>query len=253
MQVVQIPCREDNYAVLIHDEASGQTILFDAPEHNAIEKVLKTNNWQLTHMLLTHYHFDHIAGAQSLKDQFGCDVYGPKINAQDLTCLDHGIDESHTLNLLGMDIKILDTPGHKDEHICFYLADLKIAIIADVIFSMGCGRIPSGNASQMYNSIEKLRALPANTTLYCGHEYTTANAKFAISVEPNNADLQARIKEVKTLRAQNRPTLPTLLSAELKTNPFLRLNSPEIRNNLNLQTASDEAVFTKLRAMKDNF
>lgn len=253
MQIIQIPCRQDNYAILVHDDATNQTILFDAPEHDAIADVLTANNWQLNHMLITHYHFDHIAGAESLKAQFNCDIYGPTINAHELPCLDHPIDESHSLNLLGLDIKIFDTPGHKDDHICFYLEKLNIAVVADVIFSMGCGRIFDGNAAQMYTSVEKLRALPANTLFYCGHEYTTSNAEFAISVEPNNPDLIARIAEVKTLRSQNKPTLPTLLSAELKTNPFLRLDSPEIRQKLNLQSATNEAVFTKLRSLKDSF
>lgn len=253
MQVIQIPCRDDNYAILVHDNASNKTILFDAPEHDAIAKVLSDKGWQLDHILITHYHFDHIEGAQSLKNKFECDVYGPKINAHELPCLDYTIDQSNDLNLLGMDIKIFDTPGHKNDHICFYLADLKIAIVADVIFSMGCGRVFDGTSSEMYKSVEKLRALPADTMFYCGHEYTTANGKFALSVEPENADLQARVAEVDKLRAQNKPTLPTLLSAELKTNPFLRLDSQEIRNTLNLPTASDEEVFIILRSMKDNF
>lgn len=253
MQIIQIPCRSDNYAVLVHDDQSGQTILFDAPEHDAIAKVLDDNGWSLDHMLITHYHFDHIAGAKSLKEKYGSTIYGPIINAHELDCLDNPIDESHKLNLLGMDIKILDTPGHKDDHICFYLADLKIAVVADVIFSMGCGRIFDGNAKQMYISVEKLRALPADTMLYCGHEYTTSNGQFALTIEPNNAALQARMMEVNNLRAQNKPTLPTLLSDELKFNPFLRLQSPEIRQNLNLSDASDEAVFTEIRARKDNF
>lgn len=253
MQIIQIPCRQDNYAVLIHDDKTGQTLLFDAPEHNAIADVLTNKGWKLNHILITHYHFDHIEAAASLKAQFGAQVYGPKINAQELACLDNPIDQSHNLNLLGMDIKILDTPGHKADHICYYLADLKIAIVADVIFSMGCGRILDGTPQKLYNSVEKLKALPADTTFYCGHEYTTSNGQFALSVEPNNADLKARMNEVKTLRAKNRPTLPTLLSNELKTNPFLRLDSAEIRLNLNMQTASDEAIFTKLRSLKDNF
>lgn len=253
MQIIQVPCREDNYAVLVHDDASNQTILFDAPEHDAIAAVLDAKGWQLTHMLITHYHFDHIAGAKSLKAKYNCDVYGPKINAHELDCLDHAIDQSHKLELLGLDITIFDTPGHKDDHICFHIAQLKIAVVADVIFSMGCGRIFDGTPAQMYKSVEKLRALPADTTLYCGHEYTSSNAAFALSVEPNNAELQARVAEVKTLRAQNLPTLPTLLSAELKTNPFLRLDSPEIRLKLNMQSASNEAIFTKLRSLKDSF
>lgn len=253
MQIIQIPCRQDNYAVLIHDDKTGKIILFDAPEHDAIANVLTTNGWQLDHMLITHYHFDHIEGAQSLKAQFGGDIYGPIINAHELPCVDHQIDESHNLNLLGMDIKILDTPGHKDDHICFYLADLKIAIVADVIFSMGCGRILDGTAPQMFTSIAKLKALPEDTLFYCGHEYTTANGEFALSIEPNNPDLQARMAEVKTLRANNQPTLPTLLSQELKFNPFLRPHSPEIRTKLNMQNASDEAIFKQIRHLKDNF
>lgn len=253
MQIIQIPCRQDNYAVLIHDDKTNQTLLFDAPEHDAIAQVLDANGWQLDHMLITHYHFDHIAGAASLKAQFGGQVYGPKINAHELECLDNPIDESHSLNLLGMNIKILDTPGHKADHICYHLADLKIAIAADVIFSMGCGRILDGTPQKLYHSVEKLRALPADTLFYCGHEYTTSNGQFALSVEPENPNLQARMAEVKTLRDQNRPTLPTLLSDELKVNPFLRLNSPEIRQKLNMQSASDEAIFAKLRSLKDNF
>ncbi|MGL1919718.1 MAG: hydroxyacylglutathione hydrolase [Hyphomicrobiales bacterium] len=253
MQIIQIPCLSDNYAILVHDDQSGQTILFDAPEHDAIANVLDAKGWSLDHILITHYHFDHIQGAKSLKAKYGSTVYGPKINSHELDCLDNPIDESMPLHLLGMDIKIFDTPGHKSDHICFYIADLKIAIVADVIFSLGCGRVLDGSSHQLYASVEKLKALPADTLLYCGHEYTTANGQFALSIEPNNIALQARMVEVGKLRIDRKPSLPILLANELQTNPFLRLDSAEIRQNLNLNTASDEDVFVELRAKKDVF
>lgn len=253
MQIIQIPCRDDNYALLIHNDQTNQTILFDAPEHDAIAAVLNDNGWQLDAMLITHYHFDHIAGAQSLKAQFGGTVYGSKINSAGLDFLDHFVDETTELTLAGLKIKTFDTPGHKSEHICFYIESLKIAIVADVLFSMGCGRILDGTASELFHSTEKLSKLPNNTLFYCGHEYTISNGKFALSVEPNNPALQARMAEVEKLRAQNKPTLPTLLSVEKATNPYLRSDSAEIRANLNMQDACDEQVFAKLRSLKDNF
>lgn len=253
MQIVQLPCREDNYAILIHDKKSNQTILFDAPEHDAIADYLTANNWQLTAILLTHYHFDHIAGVQSLKQQFGATVYGSKINSQPLDFLDHYLDESSALNLLGLDIKTFDTPGHKSDHICFYIQQLNMAVVADVLFSLGCGRVLDGTAQMLYSSIQKISQLPDDTILYCGHEYTTANAKFAQNVEPDNLALNTRIDEITQLRQQNKPTLPTILSLEKATNPFLRTYSPEIRKNLGMPTATDEEVFVKLRSLKDNF
>jgi hydroxyacylglutathione hydrolase len=253
MQVIQIPCLQDNYAVLVHNEATNETILFDAPEHPAISNILETNGWQLDAILLTHYHLDHIMGVQALQKEFNCNVYGSSINSDGLGFDVQPINEMHRLSIAGLDIQIIQTPGHKAEHICFYIASLKMAVVADILFSLGCGRILDGSAPQLFASINKINALPEDTTLYCGHEYTSANGEFAIFVEPNNLALQARIIEVKTLRQQGRPSLPTSLRAERAANPYLRTNSAEIRKNIELQNASKLEIFTKLRQMKDNF
>lgn len=253
MKIIQIPCRQDNYAVLIHNDVTNETILFDAPEHAAIAEILDANGWQLTAILLTHYHFDHIEGVKSLQAQFGGTIYGSAINSADLDFDLQTINETSHLNVAGLDIQIFDTPGHKSDHICFYMEKLKIAVVADVLFSLGCGRILDGNAAQLFASIQKIANLPDDTLLYCGHEYTTANGQFAHYVEPNNIALQARLAEVNNLRNLSKPTLPTSLSAEKASNPFLRTNSAEIRQNLNLPNASELEVFTKLRQMKDNF
>ncbi|MCJ8324902.1 MAG: hydroxyacylglutathione hydrolase [Rhizobiales bacterium] len=253
MQIIQIPCLQDNYAVLIHNDATGETILFDAPEHDAIAKVLTANGWNLTAILLTHYHLDHIQGVSSLMAQFGGTIYGSAINSAGLGFALQTIDETGQLTVAGLDIQIFDTPGHKSDHICFYVAQLKMAVVADVIFSLGCGRLLDGSAAQLFNSIQKLQNLPDDTMLYCGHEYTASNGQFARAVEPNNVALRARLAEVKTLRNQGKPTLPTSLAAEQASNPFLRTNSAEIRQNLNMPHATELEVFTKLRQMKDNF
>ncbi len=253
MQILQIPCRDDNYAILVHDTKQNTTILFDAPEHAPIEYILAKNGWQLDAILLTHYHFDHIEAAASLKAQYDCQIYGSKIRSETLEFVDHYIDQLKQINIGNIQIEIFQTPGHMPEHLCFYIQALKAAIVADVIFSLGCGRILNGSAEQLFTSIKLLKQLPDDTMFYCGHEYTQNNAKFATHVDPDNHQLQTRITEVNQLRANNLPTLPTLLSTEKATNPFLRYDDKAIRQHLNMSQASNLAIFAKLRQMKDSF
>ncbi|NRA88285.1 MAG: hydroxyacylglutathione hydrolase [Rhizobiales bacterium] len=253
MQIIQIPCRQDNYAVLIHDDETNLTLLFDAPEHEPIAKILQANGWDLDAILITHYHYDHVEAAASLKNQFNAKVYGPKLRSEGQDYINHYIQDLKEIRFGNIHIQIFQTPGHIPEQIVYYIPSLKSAIVADTIFSLGCARILGGTAQELFQSLELLKQLPDDTNLYCGHEYTQSNGEFAISIDPNNQALIKRIAEVKMLRSKNLPTLPTTLSNEKSTNPFLRCYDAEIRKTLNMQNASDEAVFTELRLRKDSF
>ncbi len=254
MKIIQIPCRHDNYAVLIHDDVNNITLLFDAPEHKPIARILNDNGWSLDAILISHYHYDHIEAAASLKNQYNCKIFAPNIPPDELVeVVDDFIQDLKQIRFGDIHIQILKTPGHTLEHLAFYIKNQKIAILADSLFSLGCGRILNGTAAQLFKTMQIIKNLPDDTQLYCGHEYTQANGKFALAVDSQNPDLQTRIKQVDTLRQNNQPTLPTLLADEKRTNPFLRYDDNQIRQNLDMLDASDEQVFTKLRQMKDVF
>lgn len=248
---LQVPCLADNYAVMVHASQSGETLLIDAPDANAIEAALDQKGWRLTHLFVTHHHTDHTGGVAALKAKYGCAVFGPEGEADRIPQIDHALSEKSVLKFAGMDVRIIETPGHTLGHIAYVIPDAKVAFTGDTLFSLGCGRIFEGDAEGMWGAVQKLLALPGDTQIYCGHEYTAANGRFALSVEPENDALQARVREVETLRGQGKPTLPTTLAAEKAANPFLRTNSPAIRARLGLQYAPEWQIFARLRELKN--
>lgn len=248
---LQIPCLADNYAVIVHAPQSGETLLIDAPDAAAIQAALDQRGWRLSHLFVTHHHTDHTAGVVALKGKYGCSVTGPEGEADRIPLIDQAVSEKSALKFAGMDVRVIETPGHTLGHIAYVIPDAKVAFTGDTLFSLGCGRIFEGDAESMWGALQKLMALPGETQIYCGHEYTAANGRFASSVEPENEALQARIREVETLRGQGKPTLPTSLAAEKATNPFLRTNSAAIRARLGLQNAPDWQVFARLRELKN--
>ncbi|NOQ65315.1 MAG: hydroxyacylglutathione hydrolase [Methyloprofundus sp.] len=253
LEIQQIPVLNDNYIYLIHDNESGDTAVVDPAVSEPVLQVLKQNNWQLSAIFNTHHHADHVGGNLQLKQQTACNIAGCANDQQRIPAIDIKLAEGDHLSLGKHKIQIIDCPGHTTGHIAFYSADAGALFCGDTLFAMGCGRLFEGSPAQMLASLNKFKNLPAQTKIYCAHEYTAANAQFALSVEPNNPDLLSTIERVAQLRAQQLATVPTTLEQELATNPFLRADSPEIRATLGLQKASELAVFTELRERKNNF
>ncbi len=249
LEVYQFMCRSDNFGVLIHDPEGGVTAAIDAPEAGAIREALQAQGWPLTHLLVTHNHPDHVAGLAELKRQTGCTVAGPATGR--IAGVDTPLSEGESCRLGNLEAKVLETPGHTLDHIVYWFEDAGLLFAGDTLFSLGCGRVFEGTPAQMWGSLQKLMRLPPETQVYCGHEYTLANAEFALTVESGNEALQERAAQVRQLREAGRPTLPTTLGRELATNPFLRPNSPEIRQTLGLVDASDAEVWAELRRRKD--
>lgn len=249
----QFICRSDNFAVFIHDPQTGQTACVDAPDAAAMQSELDRLGWQLSHLLITHHHEDHIAGVEALRARHGCEVIGHDADAHRLPRLDRKVAAGSRFELMGEAVDVIATPGHTVGQVAYHFPGLKALFAADCLFSLGCGRLFEGTAAEMWAALDQLRRLPGDTALYCGHEYTQANARFALSVEPGNAALQTRAREVEELRREGLPTLPVKLALECQTNPFLRPESAEIRKHLGLDAASHADVFTALRKAKDNF
>lgn len=250
-EIILLPCLADNYAVLLHDAASGATALIDAPHAPTIEAALSARGWRLTDIFVTHHHTDHTAGIADLKARYGARVIGPEAERERIPDLTVGIAEGSRLEFAGHPVEVLETPGHTLGHVTYVFPDDAIAFTGDTLFSLGCGRIFEGDAKMMWRSLTKIAALPDETRIYCGHEYTANNARFAVTVEPENEALAARADDVQRLRAGNAATLPTTLGQEKATNPFLRAGSRAIRSRLGLLLADDWEVFARLRQIKD--
>ncbi|MBO6638587.1 MAG: hydroxyacylglutathione hydrolase [Roseitalea sp.] len=253
IEIEQFPCLSDNFGVLVHDEKNGRTVSIDAPEAAAIETALSRRGWHLTDILVTHKHFDHIDGLAPLKDAYGCAIAGPKAEAEAIGMLDEELVEGDVYKAGSLAFSVIETPGHTLGQINFHCPQANALFAGDTLFSLGCGRLFEGSAADMFASLEKLKALPPQTHLYCGHEYTKANADFALSVDPGNDALKLRADQVLVLRAEGMPTLPVTLEREFAANPFLRTSDPAIRAGLGMEDADDVAVFAELRARKDRF
>lgn len=253
LKVHQFGCLGDNFGVLLHDPATGATASIDAPEDGPIEAALKETGWRLTHILVTHHHSDHVAGIPALKQRWKAMVVGNATDAGRIPGIDETVEAGGGFDFAGHKARIIDTPGHTVGHIAWHFPDDRLLFAGDTLFSLGCGRVFEGTYPQMWDSLAKLKALPADTRVYCGHEYTQANAKFALTVDPNNARLKQRALDVDALRAKGEPTLPTTIGEERLTNPFLRPDDPEIRKTLGMEKASEAEVFAEIRRRKDRF
>jgi len=244
-------CLEDNYGVLLHDEASGATAAIDAPEAAPIERALNETGWQLTDIFVTHHHADHTQGIAELKKRYGCRVTAPAAEASRIPAVDATVRENSTVRLGKIEGHVLETPGHTSGHISYFFPESRLAFVGDTLFSIGCGRVIEGTPEMMWNSLLKLRALPEDTRLFCGHEYTQANIRFAKTVEPANAALLARAKEVDALRVADKPTIPSRLGDEKKANPFLRADVPEVAKAVGLAGKPAWQVFAEVRERKN--
>lgn len=249
----QFICRSDNYGLLLHDQESGATATIDAPDAAEIERQLAGLHWRLTHIFTTHHHADHVEGNMTLKQRFGCTVIGPAAEGGGIPGLDTPVAGGDTFTWTGRDVRVMDCPGHTKGHIAFHMPAESAVFAGDTLFSLGCGRVFEGTLQEMYLSVSQFQGLPPSTRLYCGHEYTQSNARFALSVEPGNPTLQQRAAEVDRLRAEGKMTCPSTIGDELATNPFLRTGSAEIRTAIGLERAGDDEVFAELRRRKDVF
>jgi hydroxyacylglutathione hydrolase len=253
LEIHQFTCLDDNYGYLIHEPVSGLTATIDTPEVAPINAALEEKGWQLTHILNTHHHFDHAGGNEALKAQWGCTVVGAANDAQRIPGIDVRVSDGEAFEFGEATAKIFEVPGHTTGHIAYYFADEGVAFVGDTLFALGCGRMFEGTAEQMWASLEKLMALPDDTVVYCAHEYTQANAAFALSVEPHNDALRARAAEIDELRAQGIPTVPTTIGLERATNPFVRPQSADLQATIGLTGADPVAVFAETRKRKDHF
>lgn len=253
LELVTVACLSDNYAYLIHDAESGETAVVDVPEAGPILAALQARGWQLDLILITHHHADHIQGVAELVAATGARVYGAAADAHRLPPLDRALVEGDSVTVGAEAGYVLDVSGHTMGHIAFIFPDANLAFTADSLMSGGCGRLFEGSPDTMWASLTKLAALPGETLICSGHEYTASNLRFAATVEPSNPDLQARIARVTAARAKGESTVPVLLSEELATNPFLRAPLASVKAAVGMAEASDAAVFAEIRARKDKF
>ncbi|MEO3416770.1 hydroxyacylglutathione hydrolase [Roseovarius sp. CAU 1744] len=253
LEILTIPCLSDNYAYLAHDPATGETAAIDVPEAGPILRALDEKGWTLSQVLITHHHADHVDGLAELLAAAPAQVIGAGADAHRLPPLDVAVKEGDTISLGKDQGHVIDVSGHTVGHVAFHFPQSNAVFTADSLMALGCGRVFEGTMPQMWASLQKLCALPPETIVYSGHEYTQTNAKFALTVDPSNAALISRASAVGDARAQGRPTVPSTLAEELATNPFLRTTDPDIQAQLGMQGADPADVFAEIRTRKDCF
>ena len=252
LQIHQFPCLSDNYGFLAHDPATGETAAIDTPDASEYLAQAKAKGWTITQIWNTHWHPDHAGGNQAIKDATGCTIVGPRNEASKIPAIDRPVGAGDTVSLGKITAHILDVPGHTLGHIAYSLPEETTAFVGDAVFALGCGRVFEGTPDMMWSSLTTLKALPPTTALYCAHEYTAANAKFAITIEPDNPALQTYIDEIHARRAEGKWTVPTTLSRELATNPFLRADEPALQAAMG-HPGDAVATFAEIRSRKDRF
>ena len=252
--IYQFPCLKDNYGVLIHDSRSGATAAIDAPDAEAVIVAAQSQGWTLTDALITHHHADHTQGLPGLKARYPkLRIVGPAKESSRIGGIDAAVSEGDFVHVGELAAKVIETPGHTAGHIAYYFEEDEVAFCGDTLFSLGCGRVFETAMSVMWDSLCKLAALPGETQIYCGHEYTEANGRFALTIEPENSELRARVGNVASLRASGKPTIPTTIYLELATNPFLRAEREDVQASVGMPGADPAAVFAEIRSRKDRF
>lgn len=253
LNVEIIPVLSDNYVYLIHETGAGATGVVDPAVAEPVLSRLQEKGWSLDWILSTHHHADHTAGNLEIKQETGCQIVGPAAERERIPGIDVAVGEGDRFRLGDAEAQVFDTPGHTSGHISYWFAEAKALFCADTLFSLGCGRLFEGTPAQMWSSLQKFEPLPDDALVYCGHEYTLSNAKFAVTVDPDNGVLQSRLAEVERLRAAGERTIPTTLGEERAANPFLRPGDPAIRRLLDMANATDAEVFGEIRRRKDGF
>lgn len=259
-ELVTVPVLKDNYAFLLHDEATNSTALVDIPDHAPILAELDKRGWALTDIWITHHHWDHVDGLAPLLEACAARGWSVRVVAAradmhrlPADLITYQTFDGDSFKFGNIAVNVIDVPGHTIGHIAFHLPQIDTLFTADSLMALGCGRLFEGSPAQMWDSLQKLRALPAQTTLCSGHEYTQSNAAFAITVDPNNTALRTRIDDIRLRRAQNQPTVPSSLQLEIDTNPFLRADDTALKTAIGMGDSTDLEVFTEIRARKDKF
>jgi hydroxyacylglutathione hydrolase len=253
LEIAPVPLLKDNYGYLLHERSSGLTAVVDPSEAEPVLEAVAARGWRLTHVLNTHHHHDHTGGNAALKQATGAKVIGPAYDRARIPAIDEAVDEASGYRFGQSRAEVLFIPGHTRGHIAFWFGESRALFCGDTLFSLGCGRMFEGDPVTMWSSLSKLRALPDETRVYCGHEYTEANARFALTVDPENAALKERARKVKALRAEGRFTIPSLLGEEKVANPFLRADDPGLAKRVGKPGASPAEVFGEVRRRKDVF
>lgn len=252
LEIHMFPCLSDNYGYLVHDPASGETAAIDTPDAAKILSEADARGWKITQIWNTHWHPDHAGGNLAIKEATGCVIIGPAGEEAKIPGLDRAVRQDSLVNLGDVEVRVLDVPGHTAGHIAYHIEDESVAFVGDTLFALGCGRLFEGTPEQMWQSLTKIKTLPADTTIYCAHEYTAANARFAETIESENSDLSSYIATVRDKRSRNEPTIPTTLARELAANPFLRADIPELQSSMG-HAGDPVATFAEIRRRKDNF
>ncbi len=253
LEIEPVSCLKDNYAYLVFEQGSGTCAVVDPSEAAPVQRAIAAHGLKLTHILNTHHHHDHIGGNLALKAATGAEIAAAEKDRARIPGLDIGLRHGDTFRFGGHEARILEIPAHTSAHLAYWFMQAGAVFTGDTLFLMGCGRLFEGTPAMMHASLAKLAALPDDTRVFCGHEYTLNNGRFALSVEPGNVDLQTRMKDATEMRAAGKPTVPGTIALEKKTNPFLRAASPEIRRTLGIENASDVDIFAELRRRKDVF
>ncbi|HEY6816136.1 MAG TPA: hydroxyacylglutathione hydrolase [Croceibacterium sp.] len=251
LEVHQFPCLSDNYGFLLHDAASGETACIDTPDADAYLREADAKGWRITQIWNTHWHPDHAGGNAAIKAATGCRVTAPEVDAPKIAGIDRTVGHGDTVSLGAWTAQVVDVGGHTMGHIAYHLGGAGIAFVGDSLFALGCGRMFEGTPPQFWASLARIKALPSETLLYCAHEYTQSNARFALHADPDNTELQRYAGEVMDRRARGEATVPMQLARELATNPFLRADDPQMRSRWG--GASPAETFARLRAAKDSF
>lgn len=253
LEIHQIPVLDDNYVYLAHDPASGATGVVDPAVVDPVMDAAAQKGWNITHIINTHHHGDHTGGNLEIKASTGCTIVGPRADKDRIPGIDIEVGDGDTFMLGEATAQVFDVPGHTNGHIAFWFEDSDALFCGDTLFALGCGRVFEGTMDEMWSSLSKLNALPGSTRIFCAHEYTQANGRFALSVEPNNRALVDRMAEIDNKRQNGIPTVPSTLAEEWETNPFLRPDSADLQQTVGLVGSEAAAVFAETRRRKDNF
>lgn len=253
LNILCLPVLNDNYIYLLHDCVSGETAAVDPALAQPVLDALSAQGWQLTTILNTHHHPDHVGGNLELKRLTGCTVIASLYDRDRIPGFDRGVVDGDTISLGGYSARVIATPGHTNGHVVYHFADDKALFCGDTLFVMGCGRLFEGTAEQMWRSLQKLKTLPPETQIYCAHEYTQNNGRFALTVEPDNDELRQRMEKIDRQRANGEPTVPSTIAQELATNPFFRESSLALQQIINKTNCSPVEIFAEVRRLKDTF